>query len=63
MKRPHDNPYLAGNYAPVRDELQADDLAVTGSLPDGLSGVYMRNGPNPYFEPIAYLVSLLRATA
>jgi carotenoid cleavage dioxygenase len=54
MKRAHDNPYLGGNYAPVHDELQVDNLEVAGTLPDCLSGVYMRNGPNPYFEPIAY---------
>ena len=28
------NRYLAGNYGPVRDELTATDLPVTGALPD-----------------------------
>ena len=44
------NPYLAGNFAPVRSE---DDfeLKVEGVLPPGLSGVLYRNGPNPQFEP------------
>ncbi|HEX7761053.1 MAG TPA: carotenoid oxygenase family protein [Caulobacteraceae bacterium] len=44
------NPYLAGNFAPVRSE---DDfeLKVTGSIPKGLNGAYYRNGPNPQFEP------------
>ena len=23
-----------------------------GKIPDGLSGVFLRNGPNPYFEPL-----------
>ena len=44
------NPFLAGNFAPVRSE---DDfeLTVEGALPPGLSGVLYRNGPNPQFEP------------
>lgn len=40
-------PYLAGNYAPVTDELTAQELAVTGSVPRELTGWYLRNGPNP----------------
>ncbi|GLW02003.1 carotenoid oxygenase family protein [Streptomyces lavendulae] len=39
--------HLAGNYAPVREELTAHDLTVTGRLPDALTGWYLRNGPNP----------------
>lgn len=46
------DPYLAGNYAPVGDELDVDDLAVAGQLPDGLNGMFVRNGPNPQFEPL-----------
>jgi carotenoid cleavage dioxygenase len=44
------NPYLAGNYAPVRSE---DDfnLDVQGEIPQGLRGTLYRNGPNPQFEP------------
>jgi carotenoid cleavage dioxygenase-like enzyme len=44
------NPYLTGNFAPVRTE---DDfvLEVRGALPPGLAGVLYRNGPNPQFEP------------
>lgn len=49
-----DNPFLQGNYAPVHDELDVRDLAVEGEIPTDLSGVYMRNGPNPAFEPISY---------
>src|SRR5437870_64171 len=45
------NRYLAGNYGPVRDELTATDLPVTGALPDFLDGRYLRNGPNPVVEP------------
>jgi carotenoid cleavage dioxygenase len=44
------NPYLSGNFAPVRSE---DDfeLNVRGEIPQGLAGVLYRNGPNPQFEP------------
>ena len=44
------NPYLSGNFAPVRTE---DDfeLTVRGELPAGLAGLLYRNGPNPQFEP------------
>jgi len=45
------NRYLAGNYGPVRDELTATDLPVTGALPDFLDGRYLRNGPNPVVDP------------
>jgi carotenoid cleavage oxygenase len=45
------NPYLAGNYAPVREELTAIDLQVTGTLPDHLDGRYLRIGPNPVVDP------------
>jgi carotenoid cleavage dioxygenase-like enzyme len=44
------NPYLAGNFAPVRsgDDF---DLEVAGEIPAGLSGALFRIGPNPQFEP------------
>ncbi len=42
-----ENPYLLGIYAPVRDEIDADDLEVVGAIPRDLNGVYLRNGPNP----------------
>src|SRR6185436_4669595 len=45
------NPYLVGPYAPTRDELTLTDLDVVGEIPDDLNGVYVRNGPNPQFEP------------
>jgi carotenoid cleavage dioxygenase-like enzyme len=41
-------PHLAGNYAPVAEELTAYDLPVTGRVPDRLNGWYLRNGPNPH---------------
>ncbi|KAA2263475.1 9-cis-epoxycarotenoid dioxygenase [Solihabitans fulvus] len=40
-------PHLAGNYAPVTEELTATDLPVTGQVPAALTGWYLRNGPNP----------------
>lgn len=39
--------HLAGNYAPVTEEVDAFDLEVEGSLPPELSGVFVRNGSNP----------------
>ncbi len=39
--------HLAGNYAPVADEITATDLPVVGQLPKTLNGRYLRNGPNP----------------
>jgi carotenoid cleavage dioxygenase-like enzyme len=49
--QPETSPFLAGLYAPVHDELDVHDLAVTGRIPPQLSGVYMRNGANPQFSP------------
>ena len=40
--------FLAGNYAPVQNELTEFDLTVTGhAIPSSLSGRYLRNGSNP----------------
>ena len=47
IERPSSNPYLAGNLAPVREEVTVSDLRVTGTIPTELSGRYLRNGPNP----------------
>ncbi|WP_280442189.1 carotenoid oxygenase family protein [Nocardia brasiliensis] len=41
-------PHLAGNYAPVTEELTTHDLPVTGQVPAELTGWYLRNGPNPH---------------
>jgi carotenoid cleavage dioxygenase len=46
------NPYLDGNFAPIRDEMTAENLKVIGELPAGMSGMFLRNGPNPQFPPI-----------
>lgn len=43
--------FLSGNFAPVRREVDADDLTVIGEIPRDLDGVFLRNGPNPQFDP------------
>ncbi len=45
------NPYLMGNFAPVRDERDDADLDVTGAIPPELTGLLLRNGPNPILDP------------
>lgn len=45
------SPFLTGNYAPVRREIEAASLPVLGQLPGDLDGLYLRNGPNPQFDP------------
>ena len=45
------NPYLSGNFAPIRSEDDFPNLAVVGEIPKALAGSYYRNGPNPQFEP------------
>ena len=42
-----ENRFLEESFAPVTEEITAFDLPVTGSLPPGLNGRYLRNGPNP----------------
>jgi carotenoid cleavage dioxygenase len=53
-KKNRENPYLKNNYAPIHEESDFNDLIITGKFPENLQGVYMRNGPNPAFEPISY---------
>jgi carotenoid cleavage oxygenase len=50
------NPYLEGFLAPVKAEVTATDLPVTGQIPEYLDGRYLRNGPNPVAEvdPASY---------
>ncbi len=45
------NPFLQGFHAPVVGETQAERLRVEGKLPGHLHGSYLRNGPNPRFQP------------
>lgn len=46
------NPFLSGNFAPVREEITTENLQVIGELPPEISGSYVRNGPNPQWTPI-----------
>lgn len=46
------NPFLQGNFAPVREEVTADNLTVIGKLPPEMDGMFVRNGPNPQFPPL-----------
>jgi carotenoid cleavage dioxygenase len=45
------NPYLEGDFAPVRQERDDSALEVTGSIPPELNGLLLRNGPNPVLDP------------
>ena len=46
------NPYLKDNYGPVENEVLGQSLPIEGSLPEGLSGLFIRNGPNPILRPL-----------
>ncbi|MDZ8189292.1 MAG: carotenoid oxygenase family protein [Nostoc sp. ChiSLP02] len=46
------NSYLDRNFAPVHKEIAAEKLTVIGELPPDLSGIFLRNGPNPQWPPI-----------
>ena len=46
------NPYLEGNSAPVDREIDAENLEVIGQIPADITGMFLRNGPNPQFSPI-----------
>lgn len=46
--------WLSGNFAPVDVEIEAFDLPVEGALPPELSGLFVRNGPNPLDAPSAH---------
>lgn len=44
------NKFLSGNWFPV-EETSSNELKISGELPKELSGLFLRNGPNPK-EPI-----------
>ena len=46
------NPYLEGNFAPINTEVSTNNLEVIGQIPPELSGMFVRNGPNPQWSPI-----------
>ena len=45
-------PDLMGNLFPIDGEHDLDRCKVTGKVPEGLRGSFVRNGPNPLFEPV-----------
>ena len=49
-KRESKNKFLSGNWYPV-EETSTTELKISGELPRELSGLFLRNGPNPK-EPI-----------
>jgi len=50
-----DNPFLTGIHKPMDEELSLTRLHVTGTIPAGLSGRYLRIGPNPIApDPASY---------
>ena len=49
---PPASPYVTGLFAPVLDEVDAEDLVIHGELPEAIRGSYYRNGANtPYTPP------------
>ncbi|KAL5577247.1 hypothetical protein UlMin_018946 [Ulmus minor] len=44
---------IAGNFAPVPEQPVRHQLPITGAIPNCINGVYLRNGANPLFEPVA----------
>ncbi|MGX7708727.1 8'-apo-carotenoid 13,14-cleaving dioxygenase [Methylobacterium sp. Gmos1] len=41
------NPFVVGVHAPMRAELTLTNLPVTGTIPPGLDGLYLKMGANP----------------
>ncbi len=52
LKDDMDKIYLDDNFAPVERENTIEQLKVIGELPPQLSGMFLRNGPNPQFKPL-----------
>lgn len=42
-----ENPFLAGAFAPLKEEYTEKELQVTGTIPQELTGLLLRIGPNP----------------
>ena len=50
------NFFLDGNFSPVSEEREAQNMDVRGNIPKDLSGHFLRVGPNPVhiFDEAAY---------
>jgi len=46
---PSSNFFLDGNFSPVADERDADNMEVIGEIPGDLAGHFLRVGPNPVY--------------
>jgi carotenoid cleavage dioxygenase-like enzyme len=51
VNRAH-QPDLLGNRFPVADEIDVASCPTSGRVPERLRGSFVRNGPNPLFEPV-----------
>jgi len=56
---PSTNFFLDGNFSPVAEERDTDEMEVIGTIPDDLQGHFLRVGPNPVyaFSEAAYHTS------
>ena len=52
LKDDMDKVYLDDNFTPTQQEVVLEALEVMGELPSELSGMFLRNGPNPQFQPL-----------
>jgi hypothetical protein len=41
------NPFVVGVHEPMREELTLENLPVTGAIPPGFDGLYLKMGANP----------------
>ena len=44
---PSSNFFLDGNFSPVHEERDTEDMRVIGNIPTDLQGHFLRVGPNP----------------